>query len=107
VGRQSFGGKTPSPANPVKLVWTRKSLDDIVRLHEFLAALNAAAAAKIVQGLVSTAGRLLRFPRMGERLDRYDPREVRRIFAGDYEIRYEVTQESIAILRIWHGREQS
>jgi hypothetical protein len=44
---------------------------------------------------------------MGERLDRYDPREVRRIFAGDYEIRYEVTQESIAILRIWRGSEQS
>lgn len=90
----------------MKLLWTRKSLDDIVRLHEFLAPLNAAAAAKIVQGLVSAAGRLPRFPGMGERLDRYDPREVRRIFAGDYEIRYEITKGSIAILRIWHGREQ-
>jgi plasmid stabilization system protein ParE len=67
---------------------------------------NPAAAAKIAQNLVTTAGRLLRFPRLGERLDLYDPREVRRIFAGQYEIRYEVTEGTIAILRLWHGRER-
>jgi plasmid stabilization system protein ParE len=90
----------------MKIVWTRKALNDVVRLHEFLAPENPAAAARIVQNLVATAGRLSRFPRMGERLDLYDPREVRRTFAGQYEIRYEVTPETISILRLWHGRER-
>jgi plasmid stabilization system protein ParE len=90
----------------MKLLWTVHARNDLVRLYEFLAPVNPQAAAKIVQNLVSTAGRLPRFPRLGERLDLYDPREVRRIFAGDYEIRYEVTPETIFILRLWHGREQ-
>lgn len=90
----------------MKIDWTEKALQDIVRLHEFLSPANPAAAAKIVQNLVATAGRLARFPRLGERLDLYDPREVRRIFAGQYEIRYEVTLETISILRLWHGRER-
>ena len=90
----------------MNIVWTSKAINDIVRLHDFLAPLNSTAAAKIVQNLVATAGRLVRFPRIGERLDLYSPREVRRIFAGQYEIRYEVTAETIAILRLWHGRER-
>jgi plasmid stabilization system protein ParE len=90
----------------MKLLWTEKALSDLVRLHDFLAPLNPPAAAKVIQSLVGTASRLPRFPRMGERLDLYDPREVRRIFAGDYEVRYEVTSEIITILRLWHGRER-
>lgn len=90
----------------MKIVWTDKALQDVVRLYEFLSPVNPNAAAKIVQNLVTTAGRLVRFPRLGERLDLYDPREVRRIFAGQYEIRYELAQETIFILRLWHGRER-
>lgn len=90
----------------MKLVWTDHALKDLVRLHEFLAPESPAAAAKAVQKLVTTANRLQHFPRMGERLDHYDPREVRRIFAGPYEIRYRLTAESIFILRLWHGRER-
>lgn len=89
----------------MKLVWTTSALNDLVRLHEFLAPVNPTAAARIVQTIVATADRLPRFPRMGERFDRYDPREIRRIFAGDYEIRYELTPETISILRLWHCRE--
>lgn len=90
----------------MKIVWTDKALQDVVRLHKFLSPVNPAAAAKIVQDLVTTAARLARFPRLGERLDLYDPREIRRIFAGQYEIRYELTRETIFILRLWNGRER-
>lgn len=90
----------------MKIEWTSKALNDLVRLHEFLSPQSPAAAAKAVQALVATADRLTRFPRMGERLDRYDPREVRRIFAGPYEIRYQITDEAISVLRLWHGRER-
>ncbi len=42
---------------------------------------------------------------MGERLDAYAPREVRRIIVGSYELRYEIAAGTIFILRLWHCRE--
>ncbi|WP_229733049.1 type II toxin-antitoxin system RelE/ParE family toxin [Sphingomonas psychrolutea] len=49
--------------------------------------------------------RLLEFPRLGERIDVYAPREVRRIIVGRYEIRYEIAGTTILVLRLWHTLE--
>jgi len=89
----------------VKLRWTAKAVSDLARLHEFLAPVDPQAAARVVQRLTTTAGRLLDLPRIGEKLERYEPREVRRLLVGKYEIRYEVRDENIFILRVWHTRE--
>ncbi|EJZ18902.1 hypothetical protein RCCGEPOP_23112 [Rhizobium sp. Pop5] len=35
------------------------------------------------------------------RLEEFDPREVRRILAGRYELRYEIQQSTIYVLRLW------
>ncbi len=48
---------------------------------------------------------LLEHPRMGERLDEFAPREVRRLLVGIYEMRYEIKSETIFILRPWRVRE--
>jgi plasmid stabilization system protein ParE len=89
----------------MKLKWTAQGLADLVHLHDFLAPLNPRAAAKAVQALVDAAGRLRQYPRAGERLDSYEPREVRRIIVGDYEMRYEIEEGTIHVLRLWHTRE--
>jgi hypothetical protein len=38
--------------------------------------------------------------RIGQRLDDFNPREGRRIFVGVYEIRYELENSEIVILRL-------
>jgi hypothetical protein len=43
--------------------------------------------------------------RIGEKLEEFDPREVRRIVIGRYEMRYEIQESVISVLRIWHTRE--
>jgi hypothetical protein len=48
---------------------------------------------------------LIEYPRIGEKLEVYEPREVRRITVGDYEMRYEINSGTIFILRLWHSRE--
>jgi plasmid stabilization system protein ParE len=48
---------------------------------------------------------LLANPRIGERLDEFKPREVRRILVGHYEVRYEIQDLTIYVLRLWHTRE--
>lgn len=89
----------------MELKWTSKALSDLVRLYEFLSPLNKPAAASTVQSLTAAPTKLLAQPRIGEKLEEFDPREVRRILVGHYEIRYEIQQSTIYILRLWHTRE--
>ncbi|MFT3998708.1 MAG: type II toxin-antitoxin system RelE/ParE family toxin [Rhizobium sp.] len=85
--------------------WTSKALSELGRLYEFLAAVNKPAAVRAVQSLTKAPTILLANPRIGERLFEFDPREVRRLLVGHYEIRYEIQQSTIYILRLWHTRE--
>lgn len=89
----------------MELKWTSKAVSDLGRLYEFLAPVNRQAAARTVQTLTTAPTRLLEQPRLGERLDEFSPREVRRILIGPYELRYEIQQSTLYVLRFWHRRE--
>ncbi|MGA8541187.1 MAG: type II toxin-antitoxin system RelE/ParE family toxin [Terriglobales bacterium] len=90
----------------MKIYWSARALSDLVRLYEFLAPVNRAAAARVVQSLTAAPMRLAVYPRLGEKLEEFEPREVRRILVGNYEMRYEVREDAIFIVRLWHTREQ-
>lgn len=89
----------------MELKWTSKALSDLVRLYEFLAPVNKPAAARAVQALTKAPTVLLANPRIGEQLFQFEPREVRRILVKEYEIRYEIQNSIIYVLRLWHTRE--
>jgi len=89
----------------MKIRWTSKGHSDLVRLHEFLVSVNPPAAARAIRALVTAAGRLPEHPRIGEKLEQFEPLEVRRILIGDYEMRYEIRGSTLYILRLWHTRE--
>jgi plasmid stabilization system protein ParE len=89
----------------MRLKWSSKALDDIERLYDFLAKVNKSAAAQTVQPLVAALARLIENPRIGESLDEFAPLEVRRTLVGRYEIRYQVENDTIYVLRLWHTRE--
>ena len=89
----------------MKLKWTSKALSDLVRLYEFLSPLNRQAAAATVQALAAAPAKFLAQPSIGEKLEEFEPREVRRILVGHYEMRYEIQQSTIYVLRLWHTRE--
>lgn len=87
------------------LKWTSKALSDIARLFEFLAAVNQPAVARTVQQLTAAPTTLLSNPRIGERLEEFEPRDVRRIQIGQYEMRYEIVNSTLYMLHLWHTRE--
>ena len=87
------------------LKWANKAVSDMARLYEFLAPVNKGAAARTIQMLTTASSRLLANPHIGERLEEFDPREVRRILIGHYEVRYEIKPSIIYVLRLWHTRE--
>jgi len=89
----------------MELKWTSKALSDLARLHEFLAPIDKRAAAKAIQALTKAPTSLLTNPRIGEQLFLFESREVRRILVQHYEMRYEVVDKTIYVLRVWHTRE--
>lgn len=89
----------------MELQWTSKAVSDLAVLYEFLALVNRPAAARTVQQLTAAPQVLLTNPRIGERLDEFEPRDVRRLLVGGYEIRYEISGTTIYLLRLWHSRE--
>ena len=89
----------------MKIQWTSKASSDLLRLHEHLRPIASEAAARVVQQLAHAPNRLLDYPRLGEKLEAFEPREVRRIIVGNYEMRYEIASGTIFILRLWHCRE--
>jgi len=89
----------------MELKWTSKALSDLVRLYDFLAPANKQTAARTVQQLTAAPAMLLSSPRIGERLEEFEPREIRRILVGQYEMRYEIQNSTVFVLRLWHTRE--
>lgn len=89
----------------MELKWTSRALSDVARLYEFLAPVNKPAAARAVQALTEAPTILLTNPYVGEQLFQFEPREVRRILLRQYEIRYELANGTIYVLRLWHTRE--
>ncbi len=87
------------------LRWTASARVDLARLHEFLEPVDAHAAALAVRQIVAGAKRIPARPRLGQRLRAFAGREVRRILIGHYEIRYELTERDVFVLRIFHTRE--
>lgn len=85
--------------------WTRKARQDLERVYAFMEPVNPERAQAIVEVLIKGVERLAELPRVGERIRRYSRREVRRIFVGDYELRYELKADAIIVLRLWHARE--
>ncbi|WP_293648021.1 type II toxin-antitoxin system RelE/ParE family toxin [Thiolapillus sp.] len=88
------------------LKWTSKALSDLTRLYDFLLPVNKPAAIKAVRALVKGPDILLSNPRIGEQLFQFAPSEVRHILVGQYEMRYEIADDTIYMLRLWHTRER-
>ncbi len=88
----------------MEVKWTGKALGDLAGLYDFPGSVDKRAAGRAVQALTAAPVRLLEHPRMGEKLDEFEPREVRRIVVGRHEIRYEIQESTIYVLRLCRAR---
>ena len=87
------------------LEWAVSARRDLERLHNLLASVSPNAALKAVRLILAGVRRLAAKPRLGARMIEFEPREIRRLFVADYEVRYEVRDGDLFILRVWHVRE--
>ena len=87
----------------MKFQFTASAQRDLIRLREFIADKNPSAAARISQRLRESIARITDQPEMGANVE--DIPGVQDLISGDYIVRYAVLEETVYILRVWHGRE--
>lgn len=86
--------------------WSAQSEADMQRIANFLEIKSETLAKKTVLRLIAFTEKLQLHPRLGEQLFDFKQTEIRRFIADQYEIRYQVNQDELLVLRVWHTREQ-
>ena len=91
-----------------EIVWLPESLDDLQRLHEFIAEHSATAAARAISTLLDAVESLVDFPEKGRPWDAEpDYRSLSvRFAARGYVVRYRLFEEQVIIVRVWHALEE-
>ncbi len=90
----------------MRLEYTDKAVDDLVRLRQFIEEHDAQAANRFAARLVEGIALLRDQPQLGHPVALApDPESIRDLVLRDYIVRYAITNERILILRIWHHRE--
>jgi len=87
----------------MRLQFTRSATRDLIRLRAFIAEKDPQAASRVSRRLGRAIRQLCDHPALGKPLEELP--EVRELVAGDYIVRYTIDEETVTILRIWHGRE--
>lgn len=87
----------------MKLKFTPRATYDLERLRAFIAEHNPDAAQRVSQQLKHNILHLVKNPKLGKVVDEL-PR-VRDFITGPYLVRYTVIEQTVIILKIWHGKE--
>lgn len=88
-----------------ELRWTSESLDWLEEIYRYIAEESPSSATKVVEGIVSKAETLGRFPDIGSRLRTVPEGEVRMVLYGHYRIAYLRHNRGnvVEILGVFHG----
>ena len=74
--------------------WTFEALRCLEGIHEYIAADNPRAASDVVRGIYAKVQLLCEHPRLGQRYEPIDDREVRETSYGHYRIAYLIVSET-------------
>ncbi|MGB7592128.1 MAG: type II toxin-antitoxin system RelE/ParE family toxin [Terriglobia bacterium] len=87
----------------MKLIWTDLSIEDLRAVRDYIARDSDYYAADLVEQVVLSVERLLRFPRLGRVVPEAQDENIRELVHQNYRIIYRIAGERIEILAIVHG----
>ena len=87
----------------MKLIWTDPSIEDLRAVRDYIARDSDYYAADLVEQVVLSAERLLRFPKLGRVVPEAQDENIRELVHQNYRIIYRIAGERIEILTIVHG----
>lgn len=90
----------------MKLTYSPESINDLIRLREFIEIKNPQVAKRVAQSIKKNINQLKSFPYLGVKVEKApDPKLIRDLITGNYTARYLIRSEEITVLRIWHHKE--
>jgi toxin ParE1/3/4 len=90
----------------MNLRFAPEAIEDLIRLREFIELKNPTAAKRIAKDLLLGMEKLKVFPEIGLKVARaFEPHRIRDLYIGSYTVRYLIGEGEIAVLRLWHGKE--
>jgi plasmid stabilization system protein ParE len=87
----------------MRIRFSPESVEDLKRLHDFLARHDPVVARTTVLNLKAAISRFAEMPHIGRPLEDIDG--VREFVFGRHVVRYLVKSEAVYILRFWHSKE--
>ncbi|MGI8463446.1 type II toxin-antitoxin system RelE/ParE family toxin [Pectobacterium punjabense] len=90
----------------MEIFWTLKAQDDLERIYRFACQYSRQHADNVLDRLITGTGGLVEHPYIGVLQPRYEPREVRKILFDTYEVHYEIQDNSLYIVDLWHTKEE-
>ncbi|AJJ27773.1 TPA: type II toxin-antitoxin system RelE/ParE family toxin [Yersinia enterocolitica] len=90
----------------MEIYWTLKAQDDLERIYCFALQYSRQHGDDVLDRLITGCAGLTAYPAIGVQQTRYEPREVRKVLFDDYEVHYELRDNDIYIVDLWHTKEE-
>jgi toxin ParE1/3/4 len=87
-----------------RIGWSRRALNDLEGIAEYIAADSPTYAGIVVQKIVNHTRVLAQFPRAGHKVSEFDDESVRELIVYSYRIIYRVNENEIVIAAVIHGK---
>ena len=87
-----------------RVVWSRRALQDLEAIAEYIAEDSPAYAAVVVKNIVHQTRQLSQFPRSGRKVPEFDDENVRELLAYSYRIIYRLEEGEILVAAVIHGK---
>ena len=86
------------------VLWSGPALDDLREIREYVSRDKPMAASKLAQSIRKSVLRLATQPRSGRVVPELRECGYREVIVTPYRIVYEVQDDRVLILRVWHSR---
>lgn len=87
-----------------RVVWSRRAIEDLEAIAEYIAQDSPAYAAGVVRTVINQTRTLSRFPRSGRRVPEFDDENIRELLAYSYRVIYRIQDEEVLIAAVIHGK---
>ncbi len=85
------------------LVWTRRAIEDVQSIQQFIAQDSPHYAQLVAQQLIASVERLPAFPQSGRVVPEINDPTIREVIHGHYRIVYRLIHSEIHILTVHHA----
>lgn len=86
-----------------QLIWTRKAIEDVLSIRQFIAQDSLHYAELVTQRLIAAVERLPALPQSGRIVPEINDPTVREVIHGSYRIVYRLVREEIHIITVHHA----